>query len=224
MNRGIARTGSPLFRVAAGLALITGLALFDQQAAAAPDELEYFHECVNQEIPASLRRFVIVNGPERLTRAEASAKADIVNSVFSVCRQRAVDSSHRVDEQSYVNDTVETLFKQIPKFVELQRQIEQLWKSDPAKAIEDQAVRAYSLCLEGTARRLSRTSDDPPDTIEQGSLAACEKNRQVVFDTHSSHDKSYSPEAMKALEQEFHRKLPEVVTKTRNDVRKAKQQ
>jgi hypothetical protein len=224
MKRGIALTGSSIFCVAAGLALIMDVALFDRQAAAAPDELEYFHECVKQELPATLRRFVIANGSESLTRAEAGAKADIVNSLFSVCRQRAIDGSHRVDEQSYVNDTVETFFKQIPRIVELQRQTEQLWKSDPAKAIEDQAVRAYSLCLEGTARRLSRTSDDPTDTIEQGLLAACEKSRQIIFDTFSSHSKSYDPEAMKAFEQEFHHKLPEVVTRTRNDVRKAKQQ
>jgi hypothetical protein len=224
MKRGRALTGSSLFCVAAGLALIIDVALFYRQAAAASDELEYFHECVKQELPAALRRFVIANGSERLNRAEAGAKADIVNSLFSVCRQRAMDSSHPVDEQSYVNETVETLFKQIPKIVELQRQTEQLWKSDPAKAIEDQAVRTYSLCLEGSARRISRTSDDPADTIEQGALAACEKNRQLIFDTYSSHSKSYSPEAMKALEHEFHLKLPEVVTRTRNDVRKAKQQ
>jgi hypothetical protein len=213
-------TGSSFIRVLVGLAVITAPALFDQQAAAASDELEYFHKCVSQEIPAALRRFVTVEGYDSLIRA----KADIVNSVFSVCRQRAMDSSHRVDEQSYVNNTVETLFEQIPKFVELQQQIEQQWKSDPAKALEDQAVRTYSLCLQGTARKLSRTSDDPPDAIEQGSLAACAKNRQIVFDTFSNHNKSYSPEAMTALEQEFHRKLPELVTKTRDDVRQATHQ
>jgi hypothetical protein len=215
---------SSQFCVAAGLILVMGLAFFDRQAAAAADELEYFHECVKQELPATLRRFVIANGPERLNRAEDSARADIVNSLFSICRQRALDSSHRVDERSYVDDTVGSFFKQIPGIVELQRQTEQLWKSNPDKAIEDQAVRAYSLCLEGTARRLARTSDDPTDTIEQGSLAACDKSRQIIFDTYSSHSKSYDPEAMKALEQEFHSKLPEVVTRTRNDVRKAKQQ
>lgn len=210
--------------VAAGLILVMGLTFFERQAAATPDELEYFHECVKQELPATLRRFVVANGPEGLNRAEDSAKSDIVNSLFSICRQRAVDSSHRVDERSYVDDVVGSFFKQVPRIVELQRQTEQLWKSDPDKAIEDQAVRAYSLCIEGTARRLARTSDDRTDTIEQGSLAACEKNRQIVFDTYSNHSKSYDPEAMKALEQEFHRKLADVVTRTRDDVRKATQQ
>jgi hypothetical protein len=210
--------------IAPGLILVLGLWSFDRQAAAASDELEYFHECVKQELPTTLRLFVIKNGPDGLTRAEDSAKFDIVNSLFSVCRQRAVDSSHRVDDRSYVDDSVGSFFKQIPRFVELQRQTEQLWKSDPDKAIEDQAVRTYPLCLEGTARRLARTSDDPADTIEHGALAACEKSRQTIFDTYSSHGKSYDPEAMKALEQEFHRKLPDVVTRTRNDVRKATQQ
>lgn len=31
--------------VAAGLILVMGLTFFDRQAAATPDELEYFHEC-----------------------------------------------------------------------------------------------------------------------------------------------------------------------------------
>lgn len=132
-------------------------------------------------------------------------------------------SSHSVDERSYVDDVVGSFFKQVPRIVELRRQTEQLWKSDPDKAIEDQAMRTYSLCLEGTARRLARTSDDPADAIEQGSFAACEKNRQIVLDTYPNHNKSYDPEAMKALEQEFHRKLADVVTRTRNDVRKATQ-
>lgn len=220
----MALAGSSLFCVAAGLALIIDVALLDRQAAAASDELDYFNECVKQELPATLRRFVIANGSESLNRADAGAQANIVNSLFSVCRQRAMDSSHRVGEQSYVHDTVETFFKQIPGIVELQRQTERLWKSDPTKAIEDQAVRVYPLCLEGTARRLSRTSDDSVDAIEQGSLAACQKSRQIIFDTYSSHGKSYDPEAVRALEQDFHRKLPDVVTRTRNDVRKARPQ
>jgi len=37
------------------------------------------------------------------------------------------------------------------------------WKTDPEKALEDQAVRAYSICLQGTARGLSRTSNDPSE-------------------------------------------------------------
>jgi hypothetical protein len=217
MKPGTASTGLSFIRVVVGLALSTALALFDRQAAAASDELEYFHGCVSREIPAALRHFVTVEGYDSLIRA----KADIVNSVFSVCRQRAMDSSYSVDEQSYVENAVETLFKQIPRIVELQQQVEQQWKSDPAKALEDQTVGSYSLCLQGTARRLSRASDDPPDAIEQGALAGCAKTRQIVFDTFSSHNKSYSTEAMTALEQEFHRKLPELVSKTRNDVRQA---
>ena len=224
MKAEIALSRSSQCCVATGLIIVLGLAFFDRQGAAASDELEYFHECVKQELPTTLRLFVIKNGPDRLTRAEDSAKADIVDSLFSVCRQRAVDNSHRVDERSYVDDTVGSFFKQVPRIVELQRQTEQLWKSNPDKAVEDQAVRTYPLCLEGTARRLARTSNDPTDTIEHGALAACEKSRQTIFDTYSSHGKSYDPEAMKALEQEFHRKLPDVVTRTRNDVRKATQQ
>jgi hypothetical protein len=100
----------------------------------------------------------------------------------------------------------------------------QQWKADSANGQEDLAVTMYSFCLQGTARRLSRTSDDPAFVIEQGSLAGCAKNRQIVFDTFSSHNKSYSPEAMTALEQEFHRKLPKLVTKTRDDMRQATHQ
>jgi len=213
-------TGSSFIRVIVGLALIAAPALFDQRAAAASDEFEIFHGCVNQEIPVALRRFVTVEGYDGLIRA----KPEIVNSVFSICRQRAIDSSHRVDEQSYVNNTVETFFNRISKLADQVQQAEQQYKSDPAKASEDQAVRVYSFCLQGTPRRLSRTSDDPPDAIEQGSLGGCAKNRQIVFDTFSSHNKSYSPEAMTAMEQEFHRKLPELVTKTRDDVRQATHQ
>lgn len=220
MKPGTAFTASSFIRVIVELALIMAPTLFNQQVAAASDEFEYFHRCVNQEIPAALRRSVTVEGYDGLVRA----KADIVNRVFSICRQRTIDNSHRVDEQSYVSDTVETTFQEVSKFVELRQKLEQQWKTDPAQALEDQAVRTYSLCLRGTARRLSRTSDDPPNAIELGSLAGCAKNRQVVFDTFSSHNKSFSPEAMTALEQEFHRKLPELVTKTRDDVRQATHQ
>lgn len=207
---------SSFIRVIVVLALIAAPTLFYRQTAAASDELEYFHGCVSQEIPAALARFVSVGGNESLIRA----KADIVNSVFSLCRQRATDSSHRVGEQSYVDNAIEALFKQI----EQQQQIEQRWKADPATALEDQAVRAYSICLQGTARKLSRVSGDPTDAIEHGSLAECAANRQAVFDVFSSHGKSYSPEAMTALEQEFHRKLPDVVTKTRSDMRRGTHQ
>lgn len=224
MLAAIALSRSSKFCVAAGLIIVVGLAFLDREAAAASDELGYFHECVQQELPTTLRLFVIKNGPDGLTRAEDSAKADIVNSIFSVCRQRALDNSQRVDDRSYVDDTVGTFFKQIPRIVELQRQTEQLWKSNPDRAIEDQAVRTYPLCLEGTARRLARTSNDPADTIEHGALAECEKSRQTIFDLYSSHGKSYEPGAMKALEEEFHRKLPDIVTRTRSDVRKATQQ
>jgi hypothetical protein len=224
MKRELAFGGTAQPGLGAGLILVMGLCFFARQAAAASDELEYFHECVKQELPTTLRLFVIKNGPDGLNRAEDSAKAEIANNLFSVCRQRAVASSHRVDERSYVDDTVGSFFKQIPRIVELQRQTEQLWKANPDKAIEDQAVRTYPLCLEGTARRLARTSNDPTDTIEHGALAACEKSRQTIFDTYSRHGKSYDRDAMKALEQEFHRKLPDVVTRTRDDVRKATQQ
>jgi hypothetical protein len=95
---------------------------------------------------------------------------------------------------------------------------------DPEKALEDQAVRIYSICLEGSARARSRTSNDPPEVIERASFAACAKNRQLVFDTFHSHTSSFSPEAMTALEQEFQRKLPQIIVKTRDDVRQAAHQ
>ena len=98
------------------------------------------------------------------------------------------------------------------------------WKTDPEKALEDQSVRAYSICLQGTARGLSRTSNDPSELVEQASFARCAKNRQMVFDTFHRHNKSFSPEAMTALEQEFRRKLPQIVLKTRDDLRQATQQ
>ena len=199
-----------------GLVLLVTSALCRPGVGAASDELDYFHVCVTQEIPAALRRFVAVDGYDSLRRAQA----DIVDSVFSICRQRAIDSSHQVDEQTYVSKAVGALFEQIPKFVELEQQ----WKTDPEKALEDQAMRAYSICLQGAARALSRTSNDPSEVIEQASFARCAKNRQIVFDTFHSHTKSFSPEAMKALEQEFQRKLPQIVMKTRDDLRQATHQ
>jgi hypothetical protein len=44
------------------------LTLAHQQANAASDELDYFHGCVNQEIPAALRRSVITYGADFLNR------------------------------------------------------------------------------------------------------------------------------------------------------------
>ena len=81
------------------------------------------------------------------------------------------------------------------------------------KFIEDQSIRAYSLCLEGSARDRSRNSDDLPGAIEQASFASCAKNRQIVFDTYRGH--TFSPETMAAIEQEFQRKLPLIIIKTR---------
>jgi hypothetical protein len=83
------------------------------------------------------------------------------------------------------------------------------------KFIEDQAVRAYSLCLEGSARGRSRNSNDLPEVIEQASFASCAKNRQIVFDTYRGHTNSFSPETMTAMEQEFQRRLPQIIIKTR---------
>ncbi|MGJ4918531.1 hypothetical protein [Bradyrhizobium sp. SZCCHNR3003] len=208
--------------------LAMALGLLDPRPVGAADELQYFHDCVKQEMPSALRRFVIANGPangpDRLKRAGDSARTDIVNDLFSVCRQRALDGAHRVDERSYVDDAVGSFFKEIPWIVDLQHRAEQLLKIDPDKAFEEQAVRAYSFCLEGAARQLARTSDDSIDAIEQEALAGCSKNRRIVVDTYSSHGKSYAPEAMTAAEQEFHGKVSAVVTTTRNDLRKTKQQ
>jgi hypothetical protein len=107
----------------AGLVLLVTSALCSPGVCEASNELDYFHVCVTQEIPAALRRFVAVDGYDSLRRAQA----DIVDSVFSICRQRAIDSSHQVDEQIYVSKAVGALFEQIPKFVELEQQ----WKIDP---------------------------------------------------------------------------------------------
>jgi hypothetical protein len=82
------------------------------------------------------------------------------------------------------------------------------------KFIEDQSVRAYSLCLEGSARDRSRNSNDLVEVIEQASFASCAKNRQIVFDTYRGHANSFSPETMTAMEQEFQRRLPQIITKT----------
>ena len=202
----------------AGLASL--LTLAHQQANAASDELDYFHGCVNQEIPVALRRSVITYGADFLNRDHT----DIDNSVFAICKQRSIDSSHRIDEPPYVHDTIEAQFKQMQKIAEMTKQLQQQWKDDPEKALEDQAVRIYSICLEGSARARSRTSNDPPEVIERASFAACAKNRQLVFDTFHSHTNSFSPEAMTALEQEFQRKLPQIIVKTRDDVRQAAHQ
>ena len=83
------------------------------------------------------------------------------------------------------------------------------------KIIEDQALRAYSLCLEGSARGRSHNSNDPPEVIEQSSFEACAKNRQIVFDTYRGHTNSFSPENVTAMEQDFQRKLPQIIIKTR---------
>lgn len=96
-------------------------------------------------------------------------------------------------------------------------------KDHSDQTTERQAVFMYSVCLEGNARGRSRTSNDPPEAIEQSSFANCAKGRQQVFDTFRSHANSFSPEAMAALEQEFRRKLPQIIVKTRGDVRKTVQ-
>jgi hypothetical protein len=90
-----------------GLALLLGSAFSDQRAGATSDELDYFHGCVNQEVPAALRRSVVMFGGDNLLHRDHT---DIVNGVFSICKQRAIDSSHRLDEQTYVYNAVEALF------------------------------------------------------------------------------------------------------------------
>ena len=88
---------------------------------------------------------------------------------------------------------------------------------DAARLIaeEQQAVRAYSLCLEGSARNLARNSNDPSEIIEPAAFASCEKNRQIVFDAYNKHGSAFSMETMSALEQTFRRKLPQIVVRTR---------
>jgi hypothetical protein len=200
-----------LLVTAIGLAFLLGSA-FPAQRAGASDELDYFHGCVNQEVPAAMRRSVVTAGGDDLLHRDHT---DIVNSVFSICRQRAIDSSHRPDEQAYVSNAVEALFKQIEPFADLQQKLTQQWKDHPEQALEDQAVRAYSICLEGSARGRSRTSNDLPEAIEQASFAACAENKRMVLDTYRAHTRSFSPEAMTALEQEFRRRLPQIIVKTR---------
>lgn len=205
-----------LLATVAGSVFFLISALFDQRADAASDELDYFHKCVYQELTVALRRSVMMYGEDVLHRDHT----DIDNSVFAICRQRSIDNSYRIDELTYVHDAVEALFKQAQKLTELQQQ----WKADPEKALEDQAVQAYSFCLEGTSRRLSRTSNDDAEVIEQTAFAACAKNKQLVFDTFRGHSHSFSSDAMATLEQEFQRKLPQIVVKTRDDVRQAAHQ
>jgi hypothetical protein len=83
------------------------------------------------------------------------------------------------------------------------------------KLIEDQAVRAYSFCLERSARNLSYNTNDPPEVIEPTALALCAKNRQMVPDAYRGHTNSFSSEMMSAREEMFQRKLPQIVIKTR---------
>jgi hypothetical protein len=83
------------------------------------------------------------------------------------------------------------------------------------KIAEDQASRAYWLCLEGSARGRSRNSNDPPEVIEQSSFKACAENRQIVIDAYRGHTNAFSPENMTAMEQDFQRKLPQIIIKTR---------
>jgi hypothetical protein len=83
------------------------------------------------------------------------------------------------------------------------------------KLIEDQAVRAYSFCLEGSARKLSYNTNDPPEAIEHAAFALCAKNRQMVPDAYRGHTNSFNSEMMSAREEMFQRKLPQIVIKTR---------
>jgi hypothetical protein len=194
----------------AGLALLLSSEL-SQRRAAASGQLDYFHTCVKQEIAPAMCRSVVTFGDD-LHRVQA----DVVDSVFSICKQRAIDSSHRPDEPTYVSGAVAAVFEQGQRItVETERKM----KDHPDKFMEDQAVFAYSFCLEGNARGRSRTSNDPADVIEQSSFARCAENRQIVFDTYRGYAHSFSPEAMTALEQEFRRKLPGIIVKTREDMR-----
>jgi hypothetical protein len=84
--------------------------------------------------------------------------------------------------------------------------------------IQDQAARAYSLCLPGGARRLARNSDDPPEAIERGALALCAKNKQMILDAYGGSADSSSFEIVSSLEKEFRRELPQIVVKTREAV------
>jgi hypothetical protein len=83
------------------------------------------------------------------------------------------------------------------------------------KLIEDQAARAYSLCLEGRARNLSYKTNDPPEAIGRAAFALCATNRQMIPDAYRGHTNSFNSEMMSALEEVFQRKLPQIVIKTR---------
>ena len=200
------------------LATATVIALLTCQAAQAASDQDYFHSCVKQEGNAALRRKVQKFGADALY----GYQNDIANEVFAICKQRAIDSSERIDYPTYVYGVVEALakaalYEKAKKESEAERKRDELNapRLKAEKAIEDQASSIYFACLDSHARVLAVKSNEPAEVIAQASFASCRTERQGVFDAYRGHTNSFYPETMAAAEQVFQGQLLLVVIEAR---------
>jgi hypothetical protein len=192
------------------LATVAVIALLMCQAAQAASDQDYFHACVKQEGNAALRRKVQKSGDDALY----GYQNDVANEVFAICKQRAIDSSERIDYPAYVYGVVEALakaalYEKAKKELEAERKRDELNapRLKAEKAVEDQAASIYFACLDNHARVLAVKSNEPAEVIAQASFASCRTERQGVFDAYRGHTNSFYPETMAAAEPVFQRQL-----------------
>jgi len=83
------------------------------------------------------------------------------------------------------------------------------------KAVKDQAAFAYSFCLSSSISKRASIPNDPPEAIERGALALCEKNKLMILDAYGESAGSSSSEIIASLENQFRRQLAQIVVKMR---------
>ncbi len=124
---------------------------------------------------------------------------------FQFARQRAIATSNRFDDPSYVSVTVDAQAK-AAAVEKMRKEYEEERRQDALnaprlkaeKAEEDDVGSTYYVCLDRHARLLSVNSNEPAEVIAQASFASCaEESRRFL----TSISDTKSPSALRQWRQ-----------------------
>lgn len=196
----------------------TPIASGAEMRAGAATKLDFFHACVDREAKAAVRRAFEKNGEVALYGYHNDLNAE----VFSICKQRAIATSNRFDDPSYVSVTVDAQAK-AAAVEKMRKEYEEERRQDALnaprlkaeKAEEDDVGSTYYVCLDRHARLLSVNSNEPAEVIAQASFASCAEEKQAVFDIYQRHKKPFSLETMEAMDAVFKQHLLLEIIKAR---------
>lgn len=201
----------PALLSCAAIILAATTARADQLAASA------FRTCVDREAKAAVQRELEKYGENALYGYHNNLK----NEVSSICKQRA-DGSTSYDDLGYVSAAIETQVKKatdnkIKKELEEQRRKDALDapRLKAEKAEENEAGRAYYVCLTRHVDILALVSNETAEVVAKAAFPSCSEERQTVFNVYRRHNNYFSQGTMEAMESVFLPKLLLEVIKAR---------